>query len=71
LFVVAFAVIVAVGTARPWVLITLLAAPLAVPPARTVLGGGQGPALITALAGTGLLTLVTGILLGAGLTLSG
>jgi 1,4-dihydroxy-2-naphthoate octaprenyltransferase len=71
LFVVAFAVIVAVGTARPWVLITLLAAPLAVPPARTVLGGGQGPALITALAGTGLLTLATGILLGAGLTLSG
>jgi 1,4-dihydroxy-2-naphthoate octaprenyltransferase len=71
LFVVAFAVVAAVGIARPWVLITLLAAPLAVPPARTVLSGGRGPALIAALQGTGLLTLVTGILLGAGLALSG
>jgi 1,4-dihydroxy-2-naphthoate polyprenyltransferase len=70
-FVVAFAVVLAVGIARPPVLITLLAVPLAVPPARTVLGGGRGPALITALAGTGLLTLATGILLGAGLALSG
>ena len=71
LFVVAFAVVAAVGVDRPWVLITLLAAPLAVPPARTVLGGGKGPALIAALAGTGLLTLATGVLLAAGLTLSG
>jgi 1,4-dihydroxy-2-naphthoate octaprenyltransferase len=53
------------------VLIAFLAAPLAAPPARTVLGGGQGPALIAALQGTGLLTLATGILLGAGLALSG
>jgi 1,4-dihydroxy-2-naphthoate octaprenyltransferase len=42
-----------------------------VPPARTVLTGGRGPALIGALQGTGLLTLVTGMLLAAGLTLSG
>ena len=70
LFVVAFAVVAAVGISRPWVLITLLAVPLAVPPARTVLRGGQGPALIAALAGTGLLTLATGVLLGAGLALS-
>ena len=42
-----------------------------VPPARTVLGGGRGPALIAALQGTGLLTLATGVLLGAGLALSG
>ncbi|MCW2684455.1 MAG: menA [Blastococcus sp.] len=71
LFVAAFAVVAAVGIARPWVLITLLAAPLAAPPARTVLAGGRGRALIAALQGTGLLTLVTGILLGAGLALSG
>jgi 1,4-dihydroxy-2-naphthoate octaprenyltransferase len=71
LFVIAFAVVAAVGVDRPWVLITLLAAPLAVPPARTVLRGGRGPALIAALAGTGLLTLATGVLLGAGLALSG
>jgi 1,4-dihydroxy-2-naphthoate polyprenyltransferase len=70
LFVVAFAVIAAVGVTRPWVLIALLAAPLALPPARTVLGGGRGPALIAALQGTGLLTLATGVLLAAGLALS-
>jgi 1,4-dihydroxy-2-naphthoate polyprenyltransferase len=71
LFVVAFAVIAAVGLARPWALLALLAAPLAVPPARVVLSGGRGPALIHALQGTGLLTLATGVLLGAGLALSG
>jgi 1,4-dihydroxy-2-naphthoate polyprenyltransferase len=71
LFVVAFAVIAAVGITRPWVLLALLASPLAVPPARTVLSGGRGTALIGALQGTGLLTLVTGVLLAAGLALSG
>ena len=71
LFVVAFAVIAAVGFARPEVLVALLATPLAVPPARTVLTGGRGPALIGALQGTGLLTLVTGVLLATGLVLSG
>ena len=68
---VAFAVIVAIGVVRPWALLALLAVPLAVPPVRTVLSGGRGPALIAALQGTGLLTLVTGVLLGAGLALSG
>ena len=71
LFVVAFAVIAAVGVQRPWALLGLLAAPLAVPPVRTVLSGGRGPDLITALQGTGLVTLATGVLLGAGLALSG
>jgi 1,4-dihydroxy-2-naphthoate polyprenyltransferase len=71
LFVVAFAVIAAVGVARPWALLGLLAAPLTVPPARTVLSGERGPALIGALAGTGMVTLATGVLLGAGLALSG
>jgi 1,4-dihydroxy-2-naphthoate octaprenyltransferase len=71
LFVVAFAVVAAVGVVRPWALLALLASPLAVPPARTVLTGGRGPALIGALQGTGLLTLVTGILLATGLALSG
>jgi 1,4-dihydroxy-2-naphthoate polyprenyltransferase len=71
LFVVAFGVIAAVGIARPWALLGLLAAQLAVPPARVVLSGGRGPALIRALQGTGLVTLATGVLLGAGLALSG
>ncbi len=68
---VAFAVVVAIGVVRPWALLALLAVPLAVPPVRTVLLGGRGPALIAALQGTGLLTLATGVLLGAGLALSG
>ena len=70
LLVVPFAVVVAVGTGRPWVLLALLAAPLALPPARTVLSGGRGRALVGALQGTGLLTLATGVLLAAGLALS-
>ena len=71
LFVVAFAVIAGLGVLRPWALLGLLAAPLAVPPSRTVLRGGRGPALIAALQGTGQVTLVTGVLLAAGLALSG
>ena len=70
LLVVPFAVVAAVGMVRPWALLALMALPLAVPPARTVLRGGRGPALIGALQGTGLLTLATGVLLGAGLALS-
>jgi 1,4-dihydroxy-2-naphthoate octaprenyltransferase len=71
LLVVAFGVVVAVGVTRPPALVGLLAAPLAVPPSRIVLTGGRGPALIAALQGTGRLTLLTGVLLGAGLALSG
>jgi 1,4-dihydroxy-2-naphthoate polyprenyltransferase len=71
LLVGAFVVVAAVGTVRPWVLVALLGALFAVPPARTVLTGGRGPALIGALQGTGLLTLVTGLLLATGLALSG
>jgi 1,4-dihydroxy-2-naphthoate octaprenyltransferase len=71
LLVVAFAVVVAIGVVRPWALLTLLAAPLAGAPARAVASGGRGPVLIGALQGTGLLTLATGVLLGAGLALSG
>jgi 1,4-dihydroxy-2-naphthoate octaprenyltransferase len=71
LFVVAFAVVAGIGVVRPWALLGLGAAPLAVPPARTVLRGGRGPVLIGALQGTGQLTLATGALLAAGLALSG
>jgi 1,4-dihydroxy-2-naphthoate octaprenyltransferase len=71
LLVAAFAVVVGIALTRPWVASALLAAPLAVPPARTVLSGGRGPALVGALQGTGLLTLLTGVLLATGLALSG
>ncbi|TQN41277.1 1,4-dihydroxy-2-naphthoate prenyltransferase [Blastococcus colisei] len=70
LFVVVFAVVAAVGVGRPWVLLALVASPLSVPPVRTVLSGARGHALIGALQGTGLVTLATGVLLGAGLALS-
>jgi 1,4-dihydroxy-2-naphthoate polyprenyltransferase len=70
LLAVAFAVIGAIGVARPTALLGLLALPLALPPVRTVLGGGRGPVLIGALKGTGQLTLATGVLLGIGLALS-
>jgi 1,4-dihydroxy-2-naphthoate octaprenyltransferase len=63
-------VIADVGIDRPWALLGLLAAPLAVPPSRIVLSGGHGPALIAALGATGKVTLLTGVLLGAGLALS-
>jgi 1,4-dihydroxy-2-naphthoate octaprenyltransferase len=71
LLVVPFLVIAAIGVVRPWALLGLLAAPLTVRPARTVLRGGRGPALIAALAGTGVLTLATGVLFALGLALSG
>ncbi len=70
LVVAAFAVVVLVGVARPWALLGLLAVPVAVPPVRTVLSGARGPALITALGGTGRATLVTGVVFAAGLALS-
>jgi 1,4-dihydroxy-2-naphthoate octaprenyltransferase len=70
LVAVAFVLIAAIGTARPWALLGLLALPLAVPPVRTVLSGGRGPVLIGALKATGRLTLVTGVLLAVGLALS-
>jgi 1,4-dihydroxy-2-naphthoate polyprenyltransferase len=71
LLVGALVVVAAVALVRPWAALALLGTPLAIPPARTVLTGGRGPALIGALQGTGLLTLVTGVLLAAGLALSG
>jgi 1,4-dihydroxy-2-naphthoate octaprenyltransferase len=71
LVVVSFAVVLVIGITRPWALLGLLALPLGTSPVRTVLSGGQGRALIAALQGTGLLTLVTGVLFAGGLALSG
>ena len=70
LLVVAFACVVAIGVERPWALLGLLAAPLAVPPVRTVLGGARGPVLIGVLKTTGQLTLAVGVLFALGLALS-
>jgi 1,4-dihydroxy-2-naphthoate polyprenyltransferase len=68
---VAFLAVLVIGLTRPWALLALPAFALGTSPVRTVLSGGKGRALIGALQGTGLLTLATGVLLGAGLALSG
>ena len=54
-----------------WLLLALLAIPLAVLVCRPVLAGATGPALIPTLRGTGQLALLTSCLLAAGLALSG
>jgi 1,4-dihydroxy-2-naphthoate octaprenyltransferase len=64
-------VIVATGEADAWLLISLAAAPLAVPLVRTVRTRTDGPALNGALADAGRLLAVFSILLSVGLLLSG
>ena len=65
-----FGVVVAVGAwYRPWALLALLAAPLALGPARAVLSGSEGAELIGVLGRTGRLQLVIAVLLTAGLVL--
>src|SRR4029079_8225773 len=59
--------IVATGEADAWLLLSLLAAPLAIPVARAVHTRVDGPSLNQALAGTGRLLAVFSILLSAGL----
>lgn len=62
-----FAVVAAVAFSRPWVLLTLLAMPVAATPVRTVRTGATGPGLIPALGATGRLQVTFGILLTIGL----
>jgi 1,4-dihydroxy-2-naphthoate octaprenyltransferase len=67
LLVLAFVALLVVAIERPWVLLGLLAAPLAVPPLRMVMGGATGPGLIPVLAATGRLQLGYGLLTAVGL----
>jgi 1,4-dihydroxy-2-naphthoate polyprenyltransferase len=67
----AFVAAALVGLDRPPALLGLLAAPLAVPPVRTVLAGAAGPALIPVLGATGRVQLVFGALFALGLALGG
>jgi 1,4-dihydroxy-2-naphthoate polyprenyltransferase len=62
-----FAAAALLGLARPPVLVTLAAVPLAVPPVRLVRTRTDGPGLIAALGATARLQLVTSVLLAAGL----
>ncbi|WP_157253547.1 1,4-dihydroxy-2-naphthoate polyprenyltransferase [Nonomuraea typhae] len=67
--VVPFMAVLAMVTVSPWVALALLAAPLAIAPIRTVLGGAVGPALIGVLQATGKLQLAFGLLFSVGLAL--
>jgi 1,4-dihydroxy-2-naphthoate polyprenyltransferase len=58
------------GLARPTVLVTLAALPLALPPVRLVRTRTDGPGLIAALGATARLQLVVSLLLAVGLWLS-
>ncbi len=66
----AFAVVLISALAHPWVLLTLLALPLAWIPIRTVRGGALGGDLVPVLGQTGLAQLGYSVLFAAGLMLS-
>jgi 1,4-dihydroxy-2-naphthoate octaprenyltransferase len=66
----AFVAVAAIGLTQPWALLGLLALPLAVSPARTVLTRSDPPALVSALVATSKLELVLAVLLSVGLCLS-
>jgi 1,4-dihydroxy-2-naphthoate polyprenyltransferase len=70
LLAVAFAAVaVLIVTTTAWAALTFLSVPLAVRPLGVVRGGQRGRELVRALAGTGLLQLGYGVLLGAGLAM--
>jgi len=60
---------VAVGWVPVWSLLTLVAAPLAIPIARTIRQATEGPPLISALKGIARLDLLFGLLLAVGVAL--
>ncbi len=63
----AFAAVAALGTLSAGAFLGLAALPLAVPPARAVLGGRTGPALVPALVATVRLELVVAVLVAVGI----
>ena len=66
--VVPFLLLGLLALSRPWVLLALLAVPLAVMPARRVMAGAAGPHLIAVLQDTGRVQLFYGLLLAMGLS---
>jgi 1,4-dihydroxy-2-naphthoate octaprenyltransferase len=65
----AFVVVPAIAVVRPWALLALAAAALAVTPVRRVQSGEAGRGLVEVLQATGRLQLVFGFLLAAGIAL--
>ena len=68
---VPFAVAAVMAASRPWVLLVLLALPLAVPPLRVVRGGARGAALIAVLGQTSQLQMAFGLAFTIGLAIRG
>ncbi|MFI7451166.1 1,4-dihydroxy-2-naphthoate polyprenyltransferase [Nonomuraea sp. NPDC049714] len=68
--IVPFAVALAMIVVAPAAALAVLAAPLAISPVRTVLGGAVGPALIAVLQQTGKLQMAYGLLLAIGLAVT-
>ncbi len=66
---VPFLAAIGMAPAAPFALLALIAVPLAVMPARQVLGGAAGRGLISVLGQTGRLQLAFGVLLTAGLAI--
>ena len=64
---VAFGCVAAIAVSRPWALVALVAAPLALAPARRVLSGESGRGLVQVLVATGRLQLVFGLVLAVGI----
>jgi 1,4-dihydroxy-2-naphthoate octaprenyltransferase len=64
-----FCAAIAIAPARPLALLTLAAAPLALPPVKLVASGASGRVLITALGQTGRVQLAFGALLAIGLAI--
>jgi 1,4-dihydroxy-2-naphthoate octaprenyltransferase len=71
LLLVSVAACTAMVIATPWALLGLLAVPLVVPSARTILGGAQGRDLIPALGATGLFEVVYAVLIAIGVIVAG
>jgi 1,4-dihydroxy-2-naphthoate octaprenyltransferase len=65
----AFVAVPLIALSRPWALLALASAPLAVLPARRVLAGEAGRALVEVLQATGKLQLAFGFLLALGIAL--
>jgi 1,4-dihydroxy-2-naphthoate octaprenyltransferase len=65
-----FLISLGIGVVAPLLLLGLIAAPLAIPPARRVLGGAVGRDLVPVLGATGLLMLLWSLATAVGLTLT-
>lgn len=70
MLILAFVLLVPIAINRPAAMAALVAAGLAIAPARAVMAGARGPELVAVLVATGKVQLAFGVLLASGLALS-